>query len=245
MLSIVQTKTQEQGLTGYSSVLLTSRASHRLGKCWLSWVWLAFWLLSALSECNACSGRGSHRHASSGFVSVQTHQTAQSWHDLVRTSVFLFTLIVLFSEEFLLHSSGHAVLVRSFSYTPQAGFIEEFLLHSSSWFYWGVSLTFLEMVLLRSFSYTPWAGFSEEFLLHSSSWFYWGVSLTLLKMVLVRSFSYTPRAGFSEEFLLHSSSWFYWGVSLTLSQLVLMRSFCYTPRDGFSEEFLLHSSSWF
>ena len=46
-------------------------------------------------------------HASSGFVSVQTDPTAQSWHDLIRTSVFLFTLIVLFSEEFLLHSSGH------------------------------------------------------------------------------------------------------------------------------------------
>ena len=142
MLSSVQTKTQEQGLTGYSSVRLTPRASHRLGKCRLSWVWLGFGLLSALSECSACSGRGSHRHASSGFVSVQTDPTAQSWHDLVRTSVFLFTLIVTFSEEFLLHSSGHAVLVRSFSYTPRAGFSEEFLLHSSSWF-------------------------SEEFLLHS------------------------------------------------------------------------------
>ncbi len=145
MLSIVQTKTQEQGLTGYSSVRLTSRASHRLGKCRLSWVWLGFGLLLALSECNACLGPGSHRHASSGFVSVQTHQTAQSWQDLVRTSVFLFTLIVQFSEEFLLHSS--------------------------SWFYWGVSRTLLELVLLRSFSYTPRAGFTEEFLLHSSSWF--------------------------------------------------------------------------
>ena len=150
MVSIVHTKTQEQGLPGYSSVRLTSSASHRLGKCRLSWVWLGFWRLSALSECNACSGRGSHRHGS-----------------LVRTSVFLFTLIVLFSEEFLLHPSGHAVLVRSFSYTPRTGFIEEFLLHSSSWFYWGVSLTLLELVLLRSFSYTPRAGFSEEFLLHS------------------------------------------------------------------------------
>ena len=89
----------------------------------------------------------------SGFVSVQTHQTAQSWYDLVRT------LIVLFSEEFLLHSSGYAVLERSFSYTPRAGFIEEFLLHSSRWF------------LLKSFSSTPQAGFSEEFLFHSSSWF--------------------------------------------------------------------------
>ena len=62
--------------------------------------------------------------------SVQTDPTAQSLLDLVRTSVFLFTLIVLFSEEFLLHSSGHAVLVRSFSYTPRAGFSEEFLLLS-------------------------------------------------------------------------------------------------------------------
>ena len=152
MWSIVQTKTQEQGLPGYSSVRLTSRASHRLGKCRLSWVWLGFKLLSALSGCSACLGRGSHRHASSGFVSVQTHQTAQSWHDLVRTSVFLSKLIVLFSEEFLLHSSGHVVLVRSFSYTPRAGFIEEFLLHSSSWFYWGVSLTLLELTLVKSFS---------------------------------------------------------------------------------------------
>ena len=158
MLSIVQTKTQEQSLTGYSSVRLTSRASHRLGKCRLSWVWLGLGLLSALSECSACSGRGSHRHASSGFVSVQTDQTAQSWHDLVRTSVFLFTLIVLFSEEFLLHSSGHL-------------------------FYWRVSLTLLQLVLLRSFSYTLRAGFTQEFLLHSSSWFYWGVSITLLELV--------------------------------------------------------------
>ena len=63
-------------------------------------------LLSALSWCAACLGRGSHRHASSGFVSVQTDSAAQSWHDLVRTSVFLFTLIVLFSEELLLHSSS-------------------------------------------------------------------------------------------------------------------------------------------
>ena len=157
IFSIVQTKTQEQGLTGYSSVRLTSRASHRLSKCRLSWVWLGLGLLSALSECSACSGRGSHRHASSGFVSVQTDPTAQSWHDLVRTSVFLFTLIVLFSEELLLHSSGHL-------------------------FYWGVSLTLLKPDLVRSFSYTPWAGFSEEFLLHSLSWssFFLGVSLTLL-----------------------------------------------------------------
>ena len=159
--SIVETKMQEQGLTGYSSVRLTSRASHRLGKCRLSWVWLGFWLLSALSECSACSGRGSHRHASSGFVSVQTDPAAQSWHDLVRTSVFF---------SFFLHSS--CCLVRSFSYIPRViCFIEEFLLHSSSWFYWRVFLTLLEPVLLRSFSYTPRAGFSEEFLLHSSGWF--------------------------------------------------------------------------
>ena len=38
MLRLVQTKMQEQGLTGYSSVRLTSRASHKLGKCRLSWV---------------------------------------------------------------------------------------------------------------------------------------------------------------------------------------------------------------
>ena len=106
MLCLDQTKMQEQGLTGYSSVRLTSRASHRLGKCRLSWVGLGLGLLSAVSVCSACLGRGSYRHASSGFVSVQTDPTAQSWHDLVRTSVFLFTLIVLFSEEFLLHSSS-------------------------------------------------------------------------------------------------------------------------------------------
>ena len=179
MLSIVQTKTQEQGLTGYSSVRLTSRASHRLGKCRLSRVWLGLGLLSALSEFSACSGRGSHRHASSGFVSVQTDPTAQSWHDLVRTSVFLFTLIMLFSEEFLLHSLGHAVLLRSFSYTPQAGVFEEFLLHSSSWFYWGVSLMLLEVVLVRSFSCTARAG-------------------------LMRSFFYIPDTSFSDEFPLYS-----------------------------------------
>ena len=68
MLCLDQTKMQEQGLTGYSSVRLTSRASHRLGKCRLSWVWLGLGLLSALSWCTACLGRGSHRHASSGFV---------------------------------------------------------------------------------------------------------------------------------------------------------------------------------
>ena len=38
ILYLDQTKMQEQGLTGYSSVRLTSRASHRLGKCRLSWV---------------------------------------------------------------------------------------------------------------------------------------------------------------------------------------------------------------
>ena len=131
-----------------SSVRLTSRASHRLGKCRLSWVWLGFKLLSALSGCSACLGRGSHRHASSGFVSVQTHQTAQSWHDLVRTSVFLFfTIIVLSSEELLLHSSGHAVSVRSICYTPDTIFGEEFRLISSCY------------VLVRSFSYTPHAMF--------------------------------------------------------------------------------------
>ena len=183
MLSVVQTKTQEQGLTGYSSVRLTSRASHRLGKCRLSWVWLGFSLLSALSEYSACSERGSHRHASSGFVSVQTDPAAQSWHDLIRTSVFLFTLIVLFNYEFLIHSSGHL-------------------------FYGGVSLTLLELVWLRSFSYTPRAGLIEEFLLHSSRWFDRGVSLTLLEMALRGSFSYTPLAGFSDEFIIPFSGWF-------------------------------------
>ena len=78
-----------------------------------------FWLLSALSECNACLRRGSHRHASSGFVSVQTDPAAQSWHDLVRTSVFLFTLLYWGVSLTLLGSCS---------------FSEEFLLHSSSWF---------------------------------------------------------------------------------------------------------------
>ena len=166
MLSIVQTKTQEQGLTGYSSVRLTSRASHRLGKCRLSWVWLGFGLLLALSECSACSGRSSHRHASSGFV-FGTDWPDSSVLTWPRPYIFLFTLIVMFIEEFLLHSLGHAVLLRSFSYTPQAGFIEECLLHSSSWFYWRVAPTLLELVLVRRFSYVLRAGFSEELLLHS------------------------------------------------------------------------------
>ena len=99
---MVRTKMQEQGLSGYSSAPLTSSARPRRGKCRLSWVGLG----SGYFRLSACSGRSSHRHASSGFVSVQTHQTAQSWRDLVRTSVFLFTLIMLFSEEFLLHSSS-------------------------------------------------------------------------------------------------------------------------------------------
>ena len=183
MLSIVQTKTQEQGLTGYSSVRLTSRASHRLGKCRLSWVWLGFGLLSALSECSACSGA----------AATDTPRLASSRYRLTRQLSPDMTSSVHLS--FFLHSS--CCLVRSFSYTPRViCFIEEVLLHSSSWF------------LLRSFSYTPRAGFSEEFLLHSSSWFYWRVSLTLFELVLLRSFSYTSRADFSEEFLLHFSRMF-------------------------------------
>ena len=69
-----------------------------------------------------------------------TRQLSPDMTSSVHLSVFRFTLIVLFSEEvfcfclFVLHSSGHVVLVRSFSYTPRAGFSEEFLLHSSSWF---------------------------------------------------------------------------------------------------------------
>ena len=49
--------------------------------------------------------------------------------------------MISFGEEFLLHSSGYVwwgvfltllmlVLIRSFSYTPDASFNEEFLLHS-------------------------------------------------------------------------------------------------------------------
>ena len=59
------------------------------------------------------------------------------------------------------------VLMRSFSYTPNAGFSEEFLLHSSGYVSCGVSLTLLMLVLVRSFSYTPQAMFGKEFLLHS------------------------------------------------------------------------------
>ena len=49
------------------------------------------------------------------------------------------------------------VLVRSFSYTPDASFSEEFLFP-------------LELVIVRRIPYNPGASFSEEFLLHSSSW---------------------------------------------------------------------------
>ena len=151
MLSIIQTKMQEQGLTGYSSVPLTSRASHRLGKCRLSWEWLGFGLLLASAV-----------HAQ-GAAATDTPRLASSRYRLTRQLSLDMTSSVHLS--FFLHSS--CSLVRSFSYTPQAGFIEEFLLHSSSWFYWGVSLTLLELVLVRNFSYPPRAGFSEKFPLHS------------------------------------------------------------------------------
>ena len=74
---------QDQGLSGYSAAPLTSSAPLRLGKCRVSWVGLGF----RCFRLSACSGRGSHRHASSSFVSVQT-RTAQSWQDLAPTSVF-------------------------------------------------------------------------------------------------------------------------------------------------------------
>ena len=188
---IVQTKTQEQGLIGYSSVLLTSRASHRLGKCRSSWVWHGlgcYRLLASAVHAQGAAATDTPRLASSRY-----RLTRQLSPDMTSSYICLFILIVLLSEEFLLHSSGHAVLVRSFSYTPRDGFIEEFLLHSSG-----------HAVLVRSFSYTLRAGFSEEFLFHPSSWFYWGVSVTLLELVLVMSFSYTPHASFSEAFLLNS-----------------------------------------
>ena len=38
--------------------------------------------------------------------------------------------MLLFCEEFLLHSATELVLVRSFPYTPDVSFSEEFLLHS-------------------------------------------------------------------------------------------------------------------
>ena len=47
------------------------------------------------------------------------------------------------------------VLMRSFSYTPDASFNEE------------LPLALLMIVLKRSFSYTPDDSFNEEFLLHS------------------------------------------------------------------------------
>ena len=40
------------------------------------------------------------------------------------------SIVVLFSGEFLLHTSCWFSLVRSFSYTPRASFSEEFLLYS-------------------------------------------------------------------------------------------------------------------
>ena len=164
-LCLDQTKMQEQGLTGYSSVRLTSRASHRLGKCQLSWVWLGFGLLSALSECMLSARQPPTRLV---WLRLRYRLTRQLSPDMT-SSVHL---------SFFLHSS--CCLVRSFSYTPRAGFSQEFLLHSSSWFSeshefllhslslfkWGVSLTLLELVLVRSFSYTPRAGFSKRFPLH-------------------------------------------------------------------------------
>ena len=62
------------------------------------------------------------------------------------------------------------VIVRSFSYTPNAGVSEEFLLHSSGHVSCGVSLTLLVLVLVKSFCYTPDASSSQEFLLHSSGY---------------------------------------------------------------------------
>ena len=71
-LSVLAPKMQDQGLSGYSSAPLTSSAPLRLGKCRLSWVGLG----SRCFRLPACLGRGSHSHASSSFVSVQT-RTAQ------------------------------------------------------------------------------------------------------------------------------------------------------------------------
>ena len=73
------------------------------------------------------------------------------------------------------------VLVKSFTYVPDANVIGVFL---CSWC------------------------FSEEFLLHSSSWFSEASSLTLLMIMLMRSFSCTPRAGFSQNFLYTSDASF-------------------------------------
>ena len=156
------------------------------------------------------------------------------------------------------------LLVRTFSYTPEASFSGGFLLHSSRWFYWGVSLVsdtpsagfseelllhFWSLFITRSFPYTPDS--SKEFLIHFSCWF-----------SLVRSFFYTPHALFiredfsltllmlvrnshtflllvqlSEEFLLHTSCFVYsWGVSLTLLMLLLVRSYSYTPHAMFIRE---------
>ena len=50
--------------------------------------------------------------------------------ELFLVRIFSFTPRAGFIEEFLLHSSGHAVLVGSFPYIPRAGFSEEFPLHT-------------------------------------------------------------------------------------------------------------------
>ena len=96
------------------------------------------------------------------------------------------------------------VLVRTFSYSPNAEFN-------------GISLTLRMLVLVRSFYYTADTNFREEFLLHSYFFFFFfffypmlqrnthdvfaRAFVTLLALVLVRSFLYSP---LSEEFLLHS-----------------------------------------
>ena len=108
-----------------------------------------FWLLSALSMLRA-------QQPPTRLVWLRLGTDPPDGSELTwpRPYICLFTLIVLFREEFLLHSSGHP-------------------------FYWGVSLTLLELVLVRSFSYNPRAG-------------------------LVRSFFYTPDTSLSAEFPLHS-----------------------------------------
>ncbi len=59
------------------------------------------------------------------------------------------------------------VLMRSFSYTPDANFNDGFLLHSSGYVWGGVYHMLLMLMLLMSFSYTSEAVFGEVFIICS------------------------------------------------------------------------------
>ena len=153
-LYFFQTKMQEQGLSGYSSALLTSRAPHRLGKCRLSWVWL-FW-----------AAIGSWRVQR--MFRARQPPTRLSWFrlgtDTPDSSVLTWPSPCIFYIFFFLTP----VLVKSSSYTPRACFSEEYLgFHSISSFCKEFLLHSWCLILVRSFSYTRHASSSEEFLLHS------------------------------------------------------------------------------